>query len=257
MENRFRIDQSGEVDHYIWGNLRPVLGPWNTLDSFCNQPLPKHGLSLPCNALSTKNKVEETIPTTIPRCRMRYLLLSNNLHCTPLSFSDLLLLSCRFSNLCSKFPLSAKKKTPILNLFIEKLRNRDKFYQLTMSISNVYDQTQISFFLYFILFFRFTWYNNRIQDSFSLPINPTREKFLSLSCTQNVPTEIVKPIKNFAFAFSFLRLKQEIRGNEASGGKESFPFTRFQFEHLNPILILERERLLITGSHWRIKAALS
>lgn len=161
MENHFRIDQSGEVDHYIWGNLRHVWGPWNTWDSFCNQPLPKHGLSLPAgNALLSKKKVEETIPTTIPRCRMSYLLLSNILHCTPLSFSDLLLLSCRFSSLCSKFPLSVKTKTknknrkPFLNLFLEKLRNKYKLYQTT-TMYYVYDQTQISFLLFFILFYIF------------------------------------------------------------------------------------------------------
>lgn len=114
MESHFRIDQSGEVDHYIWGNLRPVWEPWNTWDSSCNQPLPKHGLSdLPpgyYNALILMKNMEEMTLTKTLHCHTRYLVLllsSSILHCTPFLSSDLLLLSCRSSNLCSKFLQSA------------------------------------------------------------------------------------------------------------------------------------------------------
>lgn len=113
MESHFRIDQSGEVDHYIWGNLRPVWEPLNTWDSSCNRPLPKHGLSdLPgyYNTLILKKNMEEMTLTKTLHCHTSYLVLlpsSSILHCTPFLSSDLLLLSCRSSNLCSKFPQSA------------------------------------------------------------------------------------------------------------------------------------------------------
>lgn len=84
-KRHFQIDQSGEVDHNIWGKFQAVWAPCSTLGSSCNQQPPTHYYYCCCcysflhhhsnnfldyfyHSIALLRSMG-TIPTTTHRCR--------------------------------------------------------------------------------------------------------------------------------------------------------------------------------------------
>ena len=149
MESRFRIDQSGGVDHYILGSLRPVWAPWNTWDSSCTQPLPRHcycycsaflPAPAPASGGSALWRKRGMTPLKTLRCRTSSLLPTRNpysyCYYTLLPLLDPPLLSSHSSSLCNKFHPS---------VYISKVYNQYIIHSLPKVYTSVLNFKSSSF----------------------------------------------------------------------------------------------------------------